>query len=376
MSNLGMRPRILYIQHTSKLNVGTSRSLLLQIRHLRSAFDFSVVLDDASGRLPEALKKDGIPCYILPTRTWRYLPLLVRLVIKGRYDLLYGNNLSGRSENGAWVAAITRRPFVWHIHEQMSERSPTRSFSLARAIIACSQDTADRVKRFAPHVSGKVITITNGIDLRQFDLSQAEARCKGRQALGIPLDSLVITNIGLVCLRKNQLDSLEAAAAVMKKYVHVHLCFLGEFGERAYASSLEQRAKDLRLAARVHWLGDRDDVPVCLCASDILLHTARKEAQGFVIREAMAARLPVVAYDVGGIHESVVHGETGFLAPFGDLSALVSALRRLVEHPELRMTMGANGYSRVRAHFTAEAAAGQVQQVITRLVRNSSGVAT
>jgi glycosyltransferase involved in cell wall biosynthesis len=367
-----MPPRILFINNVSILGAGTSRSLLLLIRHLRSTYDSAVVLDEGSGRLPEVLKEEGIPCYVLPRRTWRYLPSLLWLIIRGRYNLLYGNSYFSRATNGAWLAALTRRPFIWHIRETITERSPKRPLWLAAAIIANSDDTAQRVKRSAPYVADKVVTIGNGVDLTQFELNQSEVKCKGRGIMGIPLADLVIINVGLVCARKNQQAALEAAAVVMKQRPEVHLCFLGQVVEPAYASSLEQRAKDLGLADRVHLLGETADVPSYLCASDVLLHTAEKEPQGRVILEAMAARLPVVAYDVGGIHEALVHEETGFLVPFGDIPAVVGALRRLVEHPELRRTLGESGYSRVRAHFTAEGAARQVQQVIKRVLKKLS----
>jgi glycosyltransferase involved in cell wall biosynthesis len=76
------------------------------------------------------------------------------------------------------------------------------------------------------------------------------------------------------------------------------------------------------------------------------------EPFGIPIIEAMAAGIPVVATRGGAFPETVDDGETGFLVERGDAAALAVALRRLLEHPELRQRMGARARRRVRSHFT------------------------
>ncbi|GGN00199.1 hypothetical protein GCM10007092_12780 [Thermus composti] len=70
--------------------------------------------------------------------------------------------------------------------------------------------------------------------------------------------------------------------------------------------------------------------------------------------EAMRAGLPVVATDVGGVGEAVVHEETGFRVPRGDEGALRERLRVILENPSLRREMGARGRKRYEAFFTLE----------------------
>ena len=65
----------------------------------------------------------------------------------------------------------------------------------------------------------------------------------------------------------------------------------------------------------------------------------------------MAAGLPVVATDVGGVAESVVDGETGLLVPPGDPGALAAALDRLLTDSALRLRLGTAGRERARRHF-------------------------
>ncbi|HEY6836006.1 MAG TPA: glycosyltransferase family 4 protein [Gaiellaceae bacterium] len=105
------------------------------------------------------------------------------------------------------------------------------------------------------------------------------------------------------------------------------------------------------LATRVELLGSRDDVPELLAAADIFVLSSRSEGFPVSILEAMAAGLPVVATDVGGISEAVVQGETGLLVPPNDPFALAEALERLIQDAPLRRRLGGAGLERARRDF-------------------------
>ena len=105
-----------------------------------------------------------------------------------------------------------------------------------------------------------------------------------------------------------------------------------------------------------------------LTSSDILVHTSRTESQGRVILEAMAAKLPVVAYNVGGVGEAVVPGETGFLREFGNIEGMTADLQLLVENKQLRHAMGGKGYHRVKESFSAVNTANQVRKTINNIL--------
>ena len=93
-----------------------------------------------------------------------------------------------------------------------------------------------------------------------------------------------------------------------------------------------------------------------------------------VILEAMAARLPVVAYNVGGVSEAVIHGLTGFLIPFGDMSGIVQRLHKLIGDQEQRYRMGDAGYRRIKENFTIEKTADAVREVINQVLKDRSSV--
>jgi glycosyltransferase involved in cell wall biosynthesis len=106
------------------------------------------------------------------------------------------------------------------------------------------------------------------------------------------------------------------------------------------------------LEDRVHFLGQRMDVPDLLRASDMLILPSDNEALPTVLIEAGASALPVVATCVGGIPEIVEDSATGMLIPPRDPAALAGAIRRLVDDPALAQAMGQHAYERVRSIFT------------------------
>ena len=79
---------------------------------------------------------------------------------------------------------------------------------------------------------------------------------------------------------------------------------------------------------------------------------SHREGFGVVCAEAMAHGRPVVAGDVGGLRDLVVHEETGLLVPPGDVAALRGALSRLLRDAALRRRFGDAGRARIAEHFT------------------------
>ncbi len=96
---------------------------------------------------------------------------------------------------------------------------------------------------------------------------------------------------------------------------------------------------------------DENRVALYYQAADVLAHAARAEVLPLSILEAMACGCAVVASDVGGIGEEVVHGETGLLVPSGNVEAMAAALHALLTDPDRAAQMGLAGRARVEAHF-------------------------
>ena len=116
--------------------------------------------------------------------------------------------------------------------------------------------------------------------------------------------------------------------------------------EELYLQEIRALVARSGLTGRVRFAGERTDARRLLAAADIYCQpNLSPEPFGLAYVEAMAARLPVVASDGGGVRE-IVDAATGVLLPPGDAAALSSTLRALIREPERRQAMGAAGVHR------------------------------
>jgi glycosyltransferase involved in cell wall biosynthesis len=96
---------------------------------------------------------------------------------------------------------------------------------------------------------------------------------------------------------------------------------------------------------------------------DVLVHPADNESFGRVVVEAMAAELPVVGVQGGGVAEIVVDSVTGTLAARDDPASLAKCIEALVRDPQLRQSLGRGGRQRAEATYSIEACARGVLRV-------------
>ncbi len=350
------------MNNTCSLSAGTTRSLLLILKYLHRGYSLDVAARPDSDGLPAALFENEIPFHPLGFLPFASFRRMVRLIRGREYDLVYANGLGNVTRESFWAAKLTRRPFVWHIREPLRFRRSAWTVRFSDAVAANSHYTAQRVISVAGFQTPAVIP--NGIEPNQPGVDRARTREALLQELRWPADSFLMLNLGWLCARKNQMDAIETARLVTERYPEARLVCLGAPAEDGYAEALKERISRDGLSEKVRLLGFKPNPSDYLQCADLLLHTAVREPQGRAALEAMAARLPVVAYGVGGLPEAVLDDETGFLVPVGDVAAAAEAVGRLIADPERRRRMGEAGYARVMQHFTAEATARLVDDLI------------
>lgn len=125
-------------------------------------------------------------------------------------------------------------------------------------------------------------------------------------------------------------------------------------------------------ADRITWRGqlDRDATQAELARHDIFIWPGIGEAYGLVYLEAQAAGLPVVAFDSGGVSETVRSGETALLVPEHDEAALAAALTSLLRDKALRDSMGSAARRFILAERTPARAAERLAEGLALAIRN------
>jgi glycosyltransferase involved in cell wall biosynthesis len=151
--------------------------------------------------------------------------------------------------------------------------------------------------------------------------------------------------IGALSAEKDPATALAALAAAPEDVV---LRFVGDGALRA---DLEGEVARRGLGPRVEFTGAVADVAPHLGWAGCLILTSRTEGLPGVVLESAAAGLPVIAADVGGVGDAVVHDVTGLLVPPGDPARFAAAIARLAADPDLRASMGEAGRRHVEAAF-------------------------
>ncbi|MGQ9573871.1 MAG: glycosyltransferase [Thermoguttaceae bacterium] len=130
--------------------------------------------------------------------------------------------------------------------------------------------------------------------------------------LGLPEGAFLVGLIGRLWPQKRVKDAIWAADILKVIRSDVHLLIIGDGPLR---SQLERFRDQVEIRDKVHFLGQRDDVPRLLPHLDVLWSSSAFEGQSNTIMEAMASGVPVVATDIPGTRDLVVHGQTGYLVP-------------------------------------------------------------
>jgi glycosyltransferase involved in cell wall biosynthesis len=172
---------------------------------------------------------------------------------------------------------------------------------------------------------------------------------KGASVAALEGDPPRLVTVGRLASPKDPLALIGALADVGSPF---RVLVVGDGPDRA---GVEAAARRLGLDAAVEFAGERRDVAALLAGADVFVLASRSEGAPLSILEAMAAGLPVVASNVGGVGELVVDGETGLLVPPRDPAALTEALERLLADPALRRRLGAAGRRRALERFDLEA---------------------
>jgi glycosyltransferase involved in cell wall biosynthesis len=197
--------------------------------------------------------------------------------------------------------------------------------------------------------AARVTVIPNGVDTSKFAPSQHVVAI--RRELGIDESAPVAGIVAALRPEKNHELFLEMARRVMRQLPAARFLIVGDGLCR---SNLEQRAVEMGVASNVLFVGSRDDVPRLLAAMDVFVLTSHMEANPISILEAMSVGRPVVATDVGSIHEAVRNGETGHLVPAGDAGQLVDRVLELFHDRPRCTAMGTAARNSVVQHWSLD----------------------
>ena len=184
------------------------------------------------------------------------------------------------------------------------------------------------------NIKNEIEVIPNFIDNDQFTPC---FNCDCRDKLSEETEKVIIHVSNLRKVKR--IEDVIKTFYLIQKEIKSKLIIVGEGPEWDSASSL---ITDLGIAHKVKNLGKVNDLYNVLCSSDLFLLPSEKESFGLAALEAMAARVPVISSNAGGIPEVNIDGVTGFVLPIGDVEGMAERGIQLLRNDQMLMEFKEN----------------------------------
>jgi len=218
-----------------------------------------------------------------------------------------------------------------------STYAPVVTFSIneSDAITAVSKNLREETYKFFP-IEKEIEVIYNFVDVSRFHKKPIDAFRKA-----------IAPNNEKVLLHASNFRKIKRVEDVIHIFNKVHtqipskLLLVGDGPERPV---MEQLSRELDLCDDISFLGKQEQMEEILAISDAFLLTSEYESFGLVALEAMAAHVPVISTNAGGLPEINVNGETGFLSNVGDVENMSANALRMLQDETLLKKMKHNAY--------------------------------
>lgn len=296
--------------------------------------------------------------------------VLAELMHRERIDLVH-SHLYHANQLGRRAARRAGVPCVVSIHNTYTHPKWHRrliNWWLARrhtgAIIAGSEEIRRDILRYDRVPAGLIEIIPNSVDLSRSE--SALRREEARARLGLAATAYVLGTIGRLEEQKGHRFLLDALHRLRADGLDAVLLLVGSGREEA---ALRDQAARLGLGECVRFLGTRGDLGDLFRAMDLFVMPSLWEGLSLAMLSAMAAGLPVLATDVGGVAQVLGRDERGFVLPPGDAALLAERIAWCHAHPEASARAGAAGAAHVRAHYSDAAMVKRVEAVYERVYK-------
>jgi glycosyltransferase involved in cell wall biosynthesis len=212
----------------------------------------------------------------------------------------------------------------------------------------------------------KIKIVQNGLDLSLLENGSSFAETV---PLTIPSGKKVFAVIGRIFPDKGHRYFLEAFVAVKKNYPDIFGLIVGD---GPAMSETKQLVAELGLSDSIVLCGVRSDMKTIYEMIDFLVIPSLREGLPYVLLEAMASHVPVVATSVGDIPLLVRDGETGYLVPAGDVRELTKRMADLLADPKRSAAMAGAAFSHVANKFSARIMVSETEKLYSELLTGNT----
>ena len=223
--------------------------------------------------------------------------------------------------------------------------------NVTETVIACADAQVDALVR-GGHLKRKTRVVRNGVDIRRFS-RDVEGAKKLRAELGLPPDAALVMLVAAHRPEKRH----DRFLLLIEQLHDAGVCVWGVMvGGGPLLARTAALAKESLVADRLRVAGPIGDMPAAYSAADVVVLLSDDiETFPLSFLEAQACEVPVVGMDTGGVRETLVDGQTGFVVEQGDLQGMASVITTLLADPRRRAEIGRAGRTFVAEQLSTDA---------------------
>jgi L-malate glycosyltransferase len=208
--------------------------------------------------------------------------------------------------------------------------------------VTVSPSMISTAAKYYSNSESEYTVIQNGIDVEKFPFIANKVSSR------VNLDKHILM-IGTLTANKGQLLAIDAFQLLLKHQPSTKLLIIGDGEDK---SIIKEKIQKLNLASCIKLLGIQNNIQSFLSRGSVLWQFSKTEAMPMTVLESMASGLPVVGFDVRGINDAVIHEETGFLVPYGDISQAACRTLEILSDDALHKKLALNSRQRIIKEFT------------------------
>lgn len=253
--------------------------------------------------------------------------------------------------------------------ERIYNRMDRLSLPKADRVITVCEAFAGELTSVAGVPRGRIHVQHNSIRPEQVGSSEEAGALKKR--LGLAEDEKLVLSIGRLSNEKAHIDLLRAFKHLteISPEIESTLVIVGDGPER---EGLIAAAESFSLGKRVIFAGQVSNVQPYYAAADVVVLPSHSEGSPYVLLEAMAAKVPIVATAVGGVPEMVVDDESALLVPARDPRSMAEAIARVLTNPELARKLTASAATLVATRHSPETYVRSLLEIYREVISTST----
>ena len=369
-----MSSKIKVLQVIPKLGYGGAETGCYDLAHFLFEKDCKSYIVTSGGPLLKFIKKDKVKVIRLPVHSKNPILILINTILLTLLIFFLKINIvHARSRAPAWSCLfscyLTRTKFVTTFHGTYNYSNIFKKFYnsvMVRSdlVIAGSNFIFDHInKNYNDFLkkNRRVLVIFRGINTEYFSNSSItnEKITKLFTDLNLNTETFKILLPGRLTKWKGQEMFLESLNLLKNKYSknNFHCIIAGSHqGRKVYFKKLISLVEKYQLKNNVTFLSNFNEMPVIYYISDVIVSSSiQPEAFGRVSVEAQSMQKPIIASDLGGSRETIIHGKTGFLFKNGNPHSLSEYLKNVIDMDKDKLqSIGNEGRKNVLNRFDVE----------------------